>query len=68
MTARGGGDEEGRADYVFNVTQTFRDATTRIVDEAIRIKREESKPIKTEGDGPLTLLISKEEFYTSEDV
>ena len=63
-----GGDEEGRSDYEFKVTQTFVDPTSRIVDEAIRIKREESKQIKTGGNGPLTLLNTKEEFYTSKDV
>ena len=53
---------------MFTVTGTFRDPTTRIVDEAIRIKKEENKEIMTGGSGPLTLLNTKEEFYTSKDV
>ena len=65
---QGGDDGEGRADFEFKVTQTFIDPTSRIVDEAIRIKREENKLIKTGGSGPLTLLNTKEEFYTSKDV
>ena len=68
LRGEGGREEEGRADYEFNVTKTFRDPSTRIVDEAIRIKREESRLIKTGGIGPLTLLNTKEEFYTSKDV
>ena len=63
-----GEDEEGRRDYEFKVTETFRDSTTRIVDEAIRIKREENRLLKTGGKGPLTLMNTKEEFYTSKDV
>ena len=59
----------GTTDYSFSITGTFRDPTTRITDEAIRIRREEQGKLHTGGgEGPVVILNSKNEFYTAKDV
>ena len=56
-------------DYRFLVTGTFRDPTTRIADEAIRLKREELGKLHTGGgEGPVLILNTKNEFYPAKDV
>ena len=59
----------GPGDYRFLVTGTFRDPTTRITDEAIRLKREEMGKLHTGGgEGPVLILNTKSEFYPAKDV
>jgi hypothetical protein len=59
----------GRRDYNFKVTGTFRDPTTRIADECVRLYREE-KGLREAigGTGKLMILNEKDEFYSSKIV
>jgi hypothetical protein len=62
---RGNGEE----DFVFKVTGTFRDPTSRIADECVRIAREERGEHEAMGGkGKVTVLNDKEEFYSSKIV
>jgi hypothetical protein len=59
----------GMEDYVWSVTGTFRECTTRIADESVRIKREEEGHNEAlGGTGDVEILNTKREFYPARDV
>lgn len=57
---------DGRGDYKFKVMGTFRDPTSRIADECVRIGREERGEHETVGNsGYVKVLNGKDKFYPS---
>jgi hypothetical protein len=66
---RGRINGDGMGDFNFKVMGSFRDATTRIADEAMRVLREEEGRETTfKSDGKVEVLNTKEEFYSTKDV
>lgn len=65
----GGEGKEGKEDYTFAVKGSFHNATTRIADECVRIRREEEgKHEALGGEGPVEILNTKFEFHPARDV
>jgi hypothetical protein len=60
---------DGKGDYRFQVTGTFKEPTIRIADECVRLAREERGLRETMGGkGKLFILNGKDEFYNSKFV
>jgi hypothetical protein len=60
---------DGKGDFRFKVTGSFREPTVRIADECVRLAREERGLRETlGGTGKLFILNGKDEFYNSKFV
>ena len=62
------GPDRGRRDYAFHVISSFKDSFSRIVDESVRLSRENRDLEKTGGNSPYFSLNGKGEYFVNKEV
>ena len=62
------GEDSGRRDYEFRVVSSFKDSFTRIIDESVRLNREERGVEMTSGKGRYVCQNKKGEYFVTKEI
>ena len=62
------GPDKGRRDFTFEPIKSFPDAFTRIIDESVRLSREEREVANTGGNGKYVCMNRKGEYFVTKEV